>query len=804
MGPTVRHAFRTLRRAPGFSAAAILMLGLGIGANTAIFSLMDAVVLRPLPAVGAPAALVNLKGETVSYPQYRTLAADARGTLRLAASQTRAMSLTGSGEPSIVGGALASGNYFDVLQARPALGRFFGPSEEGPGHPVVVLSHSLWRSQFGADASVLGRSVRLNGVPFTVIGIAPEGFRGVRFGDYPDLWVTIGAMPSLATGGLARLNIESRHWGWLRPFGRLEPGVTLSGARAAVVTILARDAAAHGEEFDAAPWSLVPTLRVAAGLGNEPSPGQLFGILAAAVAAALLIACANLANLLLARAAGRAREIAIRRALGASKGRLVGQMLTESVLLALCGGGIGLLAASWTISAMTHLDLPGGFTLALFRPELGTRALAFALFVSALTGVAFGILPALQASRVSIDAVLRSTASSIAPRSAARAVFLGAQVALCLALLACAGLLGRSLVNALATDVGFHPAGVTLAQVRLGLQRYDLPHAAAFVEELPRRLESRPGIASVSWTGLVPLSGERSIETFEAEGYSPAKGERPEAEVAGVGAGYFRTLGIPMVAGREFESGDRAGAQPVAVVNEAMAKRYWPGGSPIGRQLTIDVPRRIVGIARDSRFAGLSDPATPLAYAPVLQMQTAALDQQTLLVRAEPDPTAAAALIRSEIRALDPALPVTELSSYDDLIAARLLPQRAGAALVALFGTLSLLLAAFGIYAVVSCAVAQRTREVGIRIALGARPSEVRGLVVRQSAAPILVGLAVGIALAAAAARLLAGFLYGVAPVDPISFGAATLVLAVSGLAAASVPAWRASRIDPITAIRTE
>ncbi len=801
---SVRHAFRALRRAPGFTGAAILILGLGIGANTAIFSLMDAVLFRPLPAVGAPDALVTLKGESLSYPQYRTLAAEARGTLRMAASQVRTMSLTTSGDPRLVGGALASANYFDVLEARPALGRFFTASEEEPGHDVVVLSHDLWKSRFGGDASIVGRAIRLNGIPFTVIGIAPDGYRGVQFGVYPDLWVTIGAMPRLATGGLARLDTQSRNWGWLKLFGRLEPGISPAGAAATVTTILGRDASAHGEKFKADIWSLVPTARVAAGAGDEPSPARLFGILAAAVAAALLIACANLANLMLARAAGRQREVAIRRALGASRGRLVAQMLTESVLLSLAGGAAGLLAASWALSALTRVNLPDDLTLALFRPGLGGREVAFALAVSVLTGVAFGLIPAVQASQAPIDSVLRSTASTLAPRSLARGIFLGTQVAVCLALLACAGLLGRSIANALAIDLGFQPGRVTLAKVRLGLQRYDAARGAAFVEELPRRLAEKPGVTSVSWTGILPLSGEESVETFEAEGYTPGAGEHPTIHVAVVGSGYFRTLQIPLAAGREFGSDDRASTQPVAVVNEAMVRRYWPGQSPIGRLLTIDTPRRIVGVVRDSRFESLSSSATPHAYAPTLQYPTAALDELTLLARTDADPAVAMGWIRTAIHELDPAVPVTSLQPYGDVIAARLMPQRAGAAILGLFGGLSLLLAAFGIYAVVSYAVAQRTREVGIRIALGARPSEVRAMVVRQSAGPIAVGIAVGIALAAAAARLLGGFLYGVAPNDPVTFGAVTLVLALCGLVAAYIPARRASRIDPMAAIRTE
>ncbi|HEY1249976.1 MAG TPA: ADOP family duplicated permease [Thermoanaerobaculia bacterium] len=802
----VRHALRALVRAPRFSAAAVLILGIGIGANCAIFSLIDAVLLRPLTGVGAPDALVSLRGDSLSYPQYRTLRDGARGTVQLAAAQIRTMSLVGNdgGDPEVIGGALASGNYFDVLAARPALGRFFGPSEEDGFHPVAVLSHRLWRSRFGESAAVLGRTVRLNGVPFEVIGVAPRGFRGVEFGDYPDLWVTIGAMPRLATGGLARLDIQSRNWGWLRAFGRLAPGVTRSGAASALVTILQGEAAAHGETFDPSLWSLSLTRAGAAGLGGKESTGGLFVILSAAVAAALLIACANLANLLLARAAAREREVAIRRALGASRARLVGQMLAESLLLALAGGACGLLGASWAISALSGLGLPGGLTLGIFEPEIGGRVAGFAMLVSGLTGVAFGLLPALHASRAPIESVLRSTASTLARRSVARGVFLGAQVALCLALLATAGLFTRSLSRALAIDLGFRPAGMTLAKVRLGLQRYDPPRAAAFLDDLTRRLSAQSGVRAVSWTGILPLSGEESVETFEAEGYAPAAGEKPVAQVAVVGAGYFRALQVPLAAGREFEASDRGDAPPVAVVNEAMARRYWPGRSPIGRLLTVDKPRRVVGVVRDARFASLSAAAEPYAFAPVLQFPTAALDELTLVVRADATPAVAAGWIRAAVRELDPSLPVTAVGPYADVIAGLLLPQRAGAALLGVFGALALLLAAFGIYAVVSYSVAQRTREVGIRIALGAAPAEVRGLVVRQSAAPIAAGLAAGLLLAAAAARLLGGLLYGVAPLDPIAFGAATLALAASGLLAAWVPARRASRIDPIAAIRTE
>jgi putative ABC transport system permease protein len=800
----IRQALRSLFRSPGFTACAILILALGIGANTAIFSLVDAVLLSPLPAVGAPGELVDLRGDSLPYPVYQDLAEGSRGVARLAAWSPRSMTLAAGGEPGMIGGLVVSANYFDVLGVRPASGRFFRPADESPGEAVAVLDNGLWKSRFGADPAIVGRTIRLNGVPFTVAGVAPEGFRGTGFGVFPDVWVTIGAWPRLVTGPMAKLDLHSRNWGWLSVVGRREPGVSIRQTEASLVTLLRRDASAHGESFDAPKWSVVPSARVAAGMGQEVSPARVFGILAGAVATALLIACANLANLLLARAAGRDREIAIRQALGAGRARLMRELLTESVVLALAGGAAGLIVASWTLSVLTAAPLPGGITLSLFRPELGARTLIFALGLSAATGIAFGLLPALQASRVAISSALKLSAATLVPRSRAKGILVGTQIALCLALLATAGLLARSLSNALAIDLGFRPSGVTLAHVNLGLGRYDGARAATFVEELPRRLGSRTGVKAAGWTSNVPLSGDRSIETFDAEGYVPPDGRRPVVNAEVVSPGYFGALAIPMAAGRDFGPEDRADAPAAALVNEAFARRYWPGASPIGRRLTIDVPRTVVGVVRDFRFGGLSDPVEPQAFAPIAQISGAALSGMTLAVRTDASSAAAAELIRAEIRRLDGSLPISGIRPFEEVVAARLLPQRAGAALLVLFGALSLLLAAFGIYAVVSWSARRQTREVGIRMAIGAQAADVRALVLRQTAAPLAGGLAAGIALAALAARLIAGALYGVGPEDPVTFAAATILLAGCAFLAAYLPARRASRIDPMTALRSE
>ena len=800
----LRHAFRSLSRSPGFTLCAILILALGIGANTAIFSLVDAVLLQPLPAVGAPEELVDLKGETIPYPVYQSLAEDARGVARLAAWSPRSMTLSAGANPAMIGGLVVSANYFDVLGVRPAAGRFFRTADESSGEAVVVLDNGLWKSRFGADPAILGRTIRLNGVPFTVAGIAPEGFRGTGFGVFPDVWVTIGAWPRLVTGPMARMDMHSRNWGWLRVVGRRESGVSIRQAETSLVTLLRRDASAHGEAFDAPKWSVVPSARVAAGMGQEVSPARVFGILAGAVAAALLIACANLANLLLARAAGRDREIAIRQALGAGRVRLMREMLAESVVLAVAGGAAGLLVASWVLSILTRAPLPGGITLSLFRPELGARTLIFALGLSAATGIAFGLLPALRASRVTISHALKFSAATLVPRTRAKAILVGAQVALCLALLATAGLLTRSLSKALAIDLGLRPEGVTLADINFGLGRFDAARAAAFAEDLPRRLVSRTGVAAAAWTAMVPLSGDRSIETFDAEGYVPPDGKRPVVNAEVVSPGFFRALAIPLAAGRDFGPEDRADAPQVALVNEAFAKRYWPGADPIGRRITMEVPRTVVGVVRDFRFGGLTEPVEPQAFSPIAQTSGAALAGMTLVVRTDASPAAAAGLVRDEIRRLDVAIPLSGIRPFDEIVAARLFPQRAGAALLGLFGVLSLLLAAFGIYAVVSWSARRQTREVGIRMALGAQAADVRALVLRQTAAPLAGGLAAGIALAAIAARLIAGALYGVGPEDPVTFAAATVLLAGCAFLAAYLPARRASRIDPMTALRSE
>ena len=806
----LRFALRSLAKSPGFTAAAILILALGIGANTAIFSLMDAVVLHPLPRVARPRALVDLSGPTASYPWYRSVReATAPSFDGLAAWRQREMSLSSGGTPIRVRGVVVSGNYFDVLGVPPATGRLFTPADETSGEALVVLGQGIWKSRFGSDPAIAGKTIQLNGSPFTVVGVAPAGFRGTGFGVAPDLWVPIGAWPRLATGEFRALDLERRGWGWLTVFGRLKPNVSLAQAQASLDLAARREGAAFP---DGAPGdekvTLAPTLRNAAGFGQSGNPVGFLALLVGATAIALAIACANLANLLLARAAARRREIAVRQALGASRGRLVRQLLTESVALGLFGGAAGLLVASWSLGMMAKMPLPGDFSFSIFAPALDARALAFSLLLSVGTGLAFGLIPALQASGRAVGASLKTSGAAGSPPSTARGALLVVQVSLCLLLLVGAGLLGRSLQSALATNVGFRPRGLTLASVNLGLQRYESARADAFLRDLRQRVSAAPGVRGAAWTGLVPMSGGEWVENFSIAGLpdSPA-GKHPEAGVNLVSADFYRTMEIPLVAGREFDDGvDRSDSAPVAVVNEAMARRFWPGSTPVGRRVTIGgAERTVVGVSRDFQTGSLRDAPTPQVYMPLAQGGPGAgLQTMTLVVRGEHARISVDSLVRAQILALDPTLPVSDVHPYEAELAGQLVPQRLGSALLGLFGLLCLGLAAVGIYAVISYTVAGRTREIGIRMALGARAIDVRRLVVAQSARPVAAGLALGLALGAAAAFALRGFLYGVSPADPVTFAAVTALLAACALLAAWLPARHASRIDPMTALRTE
>ena len=803
----LRYALRTLARNPAFAGAAVLVLSLGIGANTALFSLVDAVVLKPLPGVTRPGELVDLTGGTVSYPWYRAVRESTDAFDGLAAWRQRELVLSTGAVADRVLGAVVSGNYFQVLGAVPSHGRLLLPADEDSGEAVTVIGETLWRTRLGSDPAIVGKTVRVNGVPFLVVGVAAREFRGTVFGIAPDLWIPIGAWPRLATGRFASLDLHQRGWDWLTVFGRRKPGVSVAHAQSAVDAAAAQQNSSFPTDAPADQRLLVrTTLSDAAGFGESGNPVGFLAMLCAAVGLALAIACANLGNLLLARAEARRREIAVRQALGASRSRLVRQLLTESVALALLGGGAGLVVAGWALALAERLPLPGGASFATFAPSLDPKAFAFGFLLSVVTGLAFGLLPALQASRHSVGTAIKDGAGAGHRGSILRGSLVVAQVSLCLVLLVGAGLLGRSLQRALATDLGFQPKGLVLASVNPGLQRYETARAETFLRELPRRVAAAPGVEGATWVSLVPLAGGESVETFSIEGQPMPSGRPREAEVNVLGGGFFRVMGIPLASGREFDDEvDRSDGRPVAMINEAMAKKYWPDRSPLGDRIDVGGPRTVVGVSHDFRTGSLGDAPVPQIYLPLSQqVAQAGLGSLTLVARVASESIDPSAAVAAEVRKLDATMPVYGLRRFETEIAGQLLAQRLGSALLGLFGVLSLVLAAVGIYAVVSYSVARRTREIGIRVALGARAGEVSTLVLSQSAYPIAAGLTLGLALGAAAARLLREFLYGVSPLDVPTFAAVSLVLAACGTAAAWLPARRAARVDPMTALRSE
>ena len=804
----LRYAWRTLRRAPTFTLVAVLSLALGIGANVAIFRLIDAVVLRPLPGIARPQALVELTGRTLSYPAVRAMQ-ESGIFAGLAGYRSRTMSLGAGDGATVVDGGIVSGDYFRLLGARPALGRTFSADEDRPGvrTPVVVLSHGLWQRRFGGDPGVVGRTVRLNDAPFTVIGVGPRGFRGTRVALSPDLWIPINAWPLTAVGTFAALDIEDAGWGWMGAVARLRPGDTPAQAQERLRAVMRTHDEALSDGPDGPPMPrLRPALASAAALGDDgPGADRFVLVLAAVVGLTLLIACANLAGLMLARAARRQKELGVRLALGAGRGRLVRQLLTESLALAMLGGLAGLGVGVLGGRLLTSFALPGGIELAALGSDLSGRMVLAAAGLTLLSAVLFGLLPALQGSRPDIVGVLK--AGSQAPaRAHLRSALVVAQLALCLVLLAGAGLFVRSLRTALGADTGYDAGRVAVALVNTGLQRYDSTRAAAFYDALRERLDAQPGVESVALAAWLPLIGDENVFIFGVPPTGADTATRRDLAVNLVSPDYLRTVGVPLAAGRDFTARDTRAAPTVAVVNETMARRYWPGGRAVGGRLvlgTVDVT--VVGVARDAGYVELGEERRPFVYLPIAQAPGDVMaNQLAVLVRATGRPADAVPLLRDAARALDRDVPVLEAGTFDGMLAQLLLPQRLAATLLGLFGALTLLLAAVGVYGVIAYAVGQRTREIGIRVALGASRRRVLGDILGRGAWLVAAGVAIGLLLAVAAGRVVAAFLFGVGATDPWAFGGSALVLGAVALIATYLPARRASRVDPATALRAE
>ena len=815
----VRYGLRMLVKNPGLTAVAAISLALGMGANTTIFSLINTAFLRPLP-VEKPDELVMIYTSdfsgpahgSSSYPDYLEIR-DKTGVLSgVLASSVQPLSMSSGGQTERVSGEIVSGNYFSLLGVKPVLGRNFLPEEDQvPGaHPVALVSYGLWQRRFGSDPNIVGQLLTLNGEPVTIVGVAPDGFPGLQRMFPVDLWVPMMTLSRLSGG---RDRLSERGSRWLALVGRLRPNTTVAQAQTSLTVLAGQLKETFGSAWidvkgEGRRITVVPESKARVHPRIRGDVVGFMGLLMAVVGLVLLIACANVANLLLARATGRQKEIAIRLSLGAGRARLVRQLLTESILLSVLAGGFGLLIAFWTNNMLLAFKPPIAFPITLdLTPDV--RVLGFTGVLSLLTGVIFGLAPALQTSRPDLVPALKDEAGAITTGQRGpglRNAFVVTQFALSLLLLIGAGLFLRSLRNASSIDPGFDPDNVLTMSVNLQLNGYSEPRGKQFSRQLSDRLQELPGVVSATLSAFPPLNplfGSRR-RVFVA-GYNPRPGEDMEFHYNIVGPEYFQTLRIPLLSGRGFAVQDGEGAPGVLIVNETFARRFWPGQEPLGKRLGVSGPQgnllEVIGIARDGKYNSLGEDPKPFFYLPALQHYNSRV---TVLTRTAGDPKGMLAAVRQEIRALDPNLPVTEVSTLIEYLGVSLFPARAAATLLAILGLVALLLASVGIYGIMSYSVGRRAREIGIRMALGAQRRDVLGLVVGQGMRVIGVGVAVGLAGALALTRFLSTWLYGISATDPVTFAGTPLLLAGVALVASYLPARRAARVDPIVALRYE
>jgi predicted permease len=803
----LRYAIRGLRRSPGFTTVAVLTLALGIGANATIFGLIDRVLLTPFPGIPEPDRVVEVASRSVSHPAYRDFRADARYLTGLAGYRNRTFSVGDGTGTELATTLIVSGNYFEVLGARPVLGRLLTDADDAPGAAAVaVVSHGYWRRALGGDPGVIGRALTVNDRAVTVVGVAGPDVRGTRVLYTPDLWVPMSTWPLMATGGLVRFGLDQRTWSWITMVGRLAPGASPAQAELALNASAARQQELYPTETPTGfSVELTPLIESATGLSERGAIVGFLAVLAAVVALVLLIACANVASLLVARASARDREVAVRRALGASRPRLIRQFLTEALVLALLGSGAALLLAGVAVAALPQITLPGGIPLAGLDITVDTRVIAFAAALAAFACVAFGLLPAWHATRPAPASALHGGTQSHA-RYRLRAGLLAGQVALCIVLLVGTGLFVRSLRNAMATDPGFRTEDLVFASVNLGLARYDVPRGERFYAEVAERIAALPGVHDATWALTPPLTGGQYSESFTVDGYQPGPDEQLEVELNAVGAGFFDVLAMPIVRGRPIDRGDDASSPLVAVINETMAERYFRGRDPVGQRLgLVGRDALVVGVARTASYGQPGEDPRPYVYVPLSQaIEDFGLGQATLIAHTTPGMTGVLPAIREVIVAVDASVPIVALADIGDRYAAVLVPQRLGAGLLALFGALALMLALVGVYGVVAFVVAQRTREIGIRMALGADRRAVVALVLRGGLAAVGAGILLGVGLAAATTRAASQFFYGVGATDALTYGVTVVALLVATAAAAYVPARRATRVDPAAALRHE
>lgn len=812
----IRHAFRTLRKSPGFTCTAIAVLALGIGANTAVFSLLNTLLIRPLPYSDA-GSLVEIgefsakqRSVPVSYPNFLDWRQQNAVFERLAASAIFPATLKSGGATDRIPVAYVTSEFLPVLRVQPALGRGFTAEDDSvAASPAAVLSHTAWKSRFGGNAAIVGNTVSLDGRSYTVIGVLPSDFRYYR---RAEIFVPYAhAIRTYRMDGRAN---HSNTWA----IARLKAGVTLEQARAQMAAIAKGLERQYPESNTGFGVRLTPLREY---LTGNSKPAAM--LLACAVAMVLLIACVNLASLLLARSAGRRKEIAIRAALGAGRCRVIGQLLTESMLLAVAGGALGLLLAQLSFAGLLRLapaaEVAGGL-------HLDGRVLGFALLASIVTGILFGLAPALRTARVDLAESLKQGGRSATGAGAGRVrrALVITEVALASILLCGAGLLLRSVYSLTQVNPGFDAAQVVTMKVSLpaNSQAASFQRGVRFYEELVERVSLLPGVVHAGVASSLAFTGESSIAPFYAlDRPVPARGHMPEISHHVVSPGYFQALGIPLLKGRIFAASDgRVGdfrpeqamewfkqARLTVVLSESAARQFWPAADPVGKQLRFGTPEMngpqltVVGVVGDTRQRGLDVPAMPELYFSNLQFP---LFNLNLVVRTTGDLAALVPAVRAQVKELDPDAPVARVQTMEQLVSATIAPRRSNLLLLGIFAAVALLLAAVGLYGLMANLVSQRMQEFGVRMAVGAAPARIMGMVVREGLALAAAGTAAGIVVALASARLIASMLFGVGTGDPMTYATVAAVLLAIGSAAAFVPARRACRVDPMRALRCE
>lgn len=818
----VRHGARVLRKGPGFSAVAILSLALGIGANTTIFTVVNAILLHPLPVkdISHVVQLDTIDTKThvgfanatklgLSFRNFQDYQKQNKVLSGVTCIIPLPLTWSGGAEARQVNGQLVSANYFDVLGLQPSAGRFFLPDEDSKlsGNNVAVISYSFWANKLGSDPNEIGKTLTLNAMPYTVIGVGPKGFKGTfTFGSAEQIWIPTSMYPQVLTGfGLEFFN-DRRFLNTIGGVGRLKPGISISQAEASLKTIASQLEKDFPKDNGGRSIALTPLAEAAVGVNQHDQIALAGTMLMTVVGLVLLIACANLANLLLARAARREREMGLRAALGAGRARLIRQMLTECVLLSLIGGAAGLVIA-----------YAGRTVLWSFRPpfiqadsidlSLDSNVLIFTLGISLLTGLLFGVAPAFKASVPDLADTLKlgGRGGSIGwGRNKLRSLLVVSEIALSLVALVGAGLFIRSMRDAQQMDPGFESKNLFMLAFDLGALHYDEGHGQQFLRAAVERANSVPGVKAAAVASNFPLGGGFARTVFP-EGEDETTGYRGTlTQLDDITTGYFDALRIPLIRGRLFTDADRKDTASVAIISEAMAKKFWPNQEAIGKRFHFfgdTTLREVVGIARNSVVNAIGEVPVPLVYLPVAQDYAPAA---TLQVQTSGKPEPVIAGVRAQIQSLEPNLAITNVQTIGEIIDQGLWAPEMGAALLTVFGGLAMVLAALGVYGVLAYSVTQQTREIGIRMAMGAERRDVLGLVVGQGLKLTIAGLALGILVSFALTRQLSSLLFGVSAYDPLTYAGVTVILVSVALLACYIPARRATRVDPLVALRYE